>query len=270
MGVALTAGHLQAQEVIGRVVDDATGTPTERAIVEILDAEDAPLRSALTDSNGRFRIALSEAGGPFTLVVWAMSYHPARVDTFHVQARRTLDLGEIRLEAAPIALDSVRAEGLRTLTGRERIRQRQLLGRGTFLSGAVIEAARPYSLTEYVAEAAGILVRYRGRSPHRARAADDTRSRQPRILQGRVTAEVGMIPRLLSPEAPRDCMHITVNHWPLANSGYRSLDEIPLSWIAAVEVYNTPWDVPEEAHFAITDFMFDGCGILNVWLWNSW
>ncbi len=57
-----------------------------------------------------------------------------------------------------------------------------------------------------------------------------------------------------------------VNRWPLERTNYRSIDEIPAESIAAIEIYESERDRPP-------GYYFEGkheCGLIQVWLWNSW
>ncbi|MND09416.1 hypothetical protein D3C83_327200 [compost metagenome] len=48
--------------------------------------------------------------------------------------------------------------------------------------------------------------------------------------------------------------------------GYRSIDEIPKSAIAAIEVYEDYKDRPP-------GYTWEGhpdCGLIQIWLWNAW
>lgn len=242
LALAATAPAVAAQSVTGRVVDARSGDAIERAIIELFDIDDEPLGLGFSDGRGRFRIEVGEPGGPYRLTARALSYREGSVDSIQV-APDGADVGDVTLLPAPISLDTLEAEAEHGRpSGRERVRLRQLQGRGTFLAGAIVENDEPESLTHYLAEAAGLMVTYDRRDGW---------------------------PRLRSPKAPGDCMSITVNHWPLRSSGYRSLDEIRLDWIAAIEIYNTPEDVPDERIIGMSP-TFRRCGLVNIWLWNSW
>lgn len=269
LSVVVVAPALQAQVVTGRVVDAGSGGGAGQAIIELFDQDGEKVGVTVAGADGRFQVELVRPGGPFHLTAWAMSYHRATLDSLRVGETQRLDLGEIRLEAAPIPLDTLQVEVEGLLRGRELVRRRQILGQGTFVSGAVIEQDDPYSLTQYLADAADIMVRYGSMSGARTRATDNTRVREPLLLQRRPPPALTSLPYLYSPEAPNQCMHVTINHWPMEDSGYRSLDEIELSWIAAVELYNTPREIPQEKLIGI-DAQFKRCGLVNVWLWNSW
>lgn len=165
-----------------------------------------------------------------------MNHHRARVDSIHVRLDEIVELDEIVLEIAPIGIDTLQVEVQGRVTGRERVRRRQILGKGTFFAGAVLEAANPYYISNYLAEETDLISRFGA---------------------------------LTNPNSVRDCMAIHVNHWPIGKTGFSSMDEIPLDWIAAVEVYDTFDDTPEDARM-LSNTAWGGCGLVNVWLWNSW
>jgi hypothetical protein len=249
VGIALataTALHapLHAQSVSGRVLDADNGAPVSQATIAVI-YEGSTVSGALTGDDGTFEISLDRAG-TYTLRVTRQGYVAQSVEEVQVGAGEQATVPDVALEPSPVILDEIRVEPRlgRLRPGRERVRQRQLLGEGTFLSGALIEQQNPRSLTEYLAQHGGFMVRYTN--------------------QGE--------PYLWSLRGPYNCLVVQVNHWPLRRSGFRTLDEIPLHWIAAVEIYPTYREVPPEGPLVADIEIGAGnrCGLLNVWLWNSW
>lgn len=230
------------QALTGRVVEAGSGNGIEGAIIEVFDEEGERVAVALTGEGSRFRVPVVRPGGPFVLEVFAMNHHRGRVDSIHVRLDEIVELDEIVLEIAPIDIDSLRVEVQGKLTGRERVRRRQALGKGTFFAGAALREKVPYYLSSYLAEKTGLMVRFGARS---------------RSVS------------LVNPRSIRRCMTVHVNDWPIGRTGFRSLDEIPLDMIAAVEVYDTWDDTPEDARM-MRNTDWSGCGLVNVWLWNSW
>jgi hypothetical protein len=234
---------LSAQTIQGRVTDARTGAGIPTASVT---ATTGGLVAAgdLTNANGNFRIRL-DAPGVYLLRISREGYTSTTLDSLRVLEGDTLALPDITLEPGPIVLDELRAAvpGRRP-RGQERVRQRQLLGQGVFVSGAMIASDQPRSLTWYLAEKAGLQIWYgpRGMDLH---------------------------PSLRAPgRGTRDCVVIQINHWPMGRLGFRSLDEIRLDMVAAVEIYPTFDEVPPE-----TMLIWDTnrqCGLVNVWLWNAW
>jgi hypothetical protein len=249
------ADVLAAQVITGRVVDAETGDGLPAALIEVFDSTEARVGVALAERDGDFRVELERAGGPFRLEAGSLTHPRGSIDLLMVADDEILALAQIRLEAAPIPLDPILVEGLRSrLTpGGEWVRRHQLLGKGTFLPGAVVEAHGPASLGGYLANASGLWVRYDERGS----------------------------PTLRNPESTTmsDCVITLVNRWPLNRPGidggpplgFRSLDAIPLDWIAGIEIYNDYRDVPQGYWWdAAPPDSTEQCGLVNIWLWNSW
>lgn len=250
VGILLGAPALHAQVVSGRVVDSESLTGIPVAAVQLFDEDGQPLDAVLTDAEGRFRIALDRRGGPFRLEADALSHTRASVDSLFVADGEILTLPDLVLAAAPIRLDDIVVEGQRSriTPGREWIRRNQLQGEGTFMAGAVIRAEAPTSLAWYVSEATDVWVRHN-------EVGEPSFQRPP-----------GNWPR---------CVEILVNRWPINRDGidgappmgYRSIDDIPLDHIAAIEIYESYRQLPDGYIFIGSN---PDCGIVNVWLWNSW
>jgi hypothetical protein len=237
-GVADVSG----QTIQGRVIDARSGAGVPTASVTAATGG-LVAAGALTNANGTFRIRL-EAPGVYLVRVSREGYASVAMDSLRVLEGDTLTLPDIALEPGPIVLDELRVETPRRRPrGQERIRQRQLLGKGVFLSGAMISGDQPKSLTWYLAETAGLQVWYGRRGMDR-------------------------YPSLRSPTGTYDCVRIQINHWSMGQLGYRSLDEIDLDMIAAVEIYPTFSEVPPE-NMLIWETN-RRCGLVNVWLWNAW
>jgi hypothetical protein len=242
----LSAAPLGAQSLRGRVVDATTGAPVVQATVAVL-LDDRTIAGSLTDATGSFTIRLREEG---SFVIRATGQGYATLDMADVQVadRENLALGDLRLDLAPIVLEELILEtSAGRARGQEKVRRRQLLGKGSFFSGAELVELRPRSLTEYLAQQADLEVR----------------------------VDNWGFPYLWSPVGPHHCLVVQVNHWPLSTQGYRSLDEIRLSRVAAIEIYNTVADVPPEADLIrYTEeprlFPEAKCGLVNVWLWLAW
>jgi hypothetical protein len=234
---ALAVGNVQAQTVRGRFVDPTSGGGIPG--VQILANDDWLIAGgAVTDSTGNFELRLPRPG-TFSLETTRTGYRTRTLEVTAEGPDVIVTLGDISLETAPIVLDEVRVEIEREgLTpGREWIRQRQLAGKGIFLSGATIAEAEPVSLTQYLGDAADLWVRY------------DWRGR----------------PSLVSQRSARRCIRLFVNHWPIGAVGYGNLDNILLVDIAAIEIYPTHRDVPAQL-----TWQAGLCGAVNVWTWNGW
>jgi hypothetical protein len=226
------------QTITGRILDAVNERPVPGAVVEVTDDDGDRLGVAQANAQGEFVVELSRAGGPLVVRAGAMFYRLGSQADVIVRAGETLAVADIHLTPAPASLDGVMAETdrPRITRGAEWVRQRQMSGNGAFFAGSVIEMSHRGSLGLYLASETGLWPRptYYG-----------VGLRNPRGFYG--------------------CMVPMLNQWPLYRTGYRSLDEIPVQAIAAVEVYDNYRDVPW-----IMQGVSGNCGVVNVWTWNSW
>jgi hypothetical protein len=272
-GLGTTPLHGQTLE--GRIVDAETGDGVGGAFVELLTEDDQSVSAAFTDRGGRFRLDIGAATaasheGDFFLMAGALGYGRGLWELSTLDFDGNNPLGDLAIEPVPIQLAPLEVEARRSrLTpGREWVRQRQLLGRGTFYSGAVLAALEPPSLTAHLAQQVGLRDRWDERGV--ASLVSDT-----------------------------SCMLVFVNEWPLnaaspagisrprvgvpinqaaaigsrvesQNMGFPSLDDIPLEWIAAVEVYHEMRDVPPGRLQRTMGGRFHACAVVNLWTWDSW
>jgi hypothetical protein len=239
---------VQAQTIRGRVVDAATGDPIRQATVAV-QADGRTVAGSLTDDGGEFVIVIPEEGG-YNIRASAPGYLARDLDGLLAEGADELSLEDIQLEPDPVALEGINVEVRRDrgrMRGEDRVLLRQLRGEGTFVPGALLVLENPTSLTAYLAEVADLHVRY----------------------------DFYGSPYLWSPVGPYHCLIAQVNHWPMVALGYRSLDDIALRRIAAIEIYNTAAEVPPEAQL-IADTEnprhcpCGRCGLVNVWFWSSW
>jgi hypothetical protein len=240
---ALVDAPLAAQTLSGRVVEAEGSTPVERALVEVFRIDIRPLATAVTNADGRFVLTLPRDGGTFRLTVSTLFHDTVTVDSLRLAPGESRTLPDVELQISPIPLDEVAVDVRRTREapkGREWIRRNQQLGKGTFISGAVADHAAGRSLGAYIAAETKLWPRY--------------------DLRGHVTSFVN------PGDAVSRCVQVLVNRWRIERTNYTSVDQIPREDIAAIEVYRDARDVPP-------GYWFDGrpgCGIVNVWLWNSW
>jgi hypothetical protein len=248
--VAIVVGveAVEAQTIRGRVVDVTTGNPIRQATVAV-QFDGRTVAGSLTDVGGEFVIVIQEAG-EYDVRASAPGYLTFDLNGLVAEVGDELSLTDIQLEPDPVALEGVSVEVRRDrgrMRGEDRVLLRQLRGEGTFVPGALLVLENPTSLTAYLAEVADLHVRY----------------------------DFYGSPYLWSPVGPYHCLIAQVNHWPMVALGYRSLDDIALRRIAAIEIYNTAAEVPPEAQL-ITDTEdprycpCGRCGLVNVWFWSSW
>jgi hypothetical protein len=247
--IILGVETLDAQTIQGRVVDATTGDPIRQATVAV-QANGRTVAGSLTDEGGEFVIPIRDAG-EYDVRASAHGYLTLELEGLVADAEEDeLLLSDIRLNPDPVALDEITVEvrrGGERMRGQDRVLLRQLRGEGTFVPGALLVLENPSSLTSYLAEVADLHVRY----------------------------DFYGSPYLWSPIGPYHCLIAQVNHWPMVALGYRSLDDISLRRIAAIEIYNTAAEVPPESQL-ITDTEdprycpCGRCGLVNVWFWSSW
>jgi len=96
-----------AQPIDGRVLDAVTDRPVGTARVSLLDALNRRIDTALTDSDGRFRLR-AQAGGVHRLEADRLGYGAQQTDTFTVALEGTTRR-DVRLQPEAIALEGVTA-----------------------------------------------------------------------------------------------------------------------------------------------------------------
>jgi hypothetical protein len=101
----LVAGAASAQVVEGRVVEDASGDAIAAADLLVTDDRASPVARAITDAEGRFRVPLP-APGRYRITATRIGFAPWAPEAFEVRTGDTVRI-EIRLRAAPVALDTV-------------------------------------------------------------------------------------------------------------------------------------------------------------------
>src|SRR5688500_12043700 len=90
--LALVLGSpANGQNVVGRVVDAASGEPVPQAQVTVISGEQRPVGRALADASGRFAIELRSAGG-FRLRAERTGYQPTLTGVLEVGPRDTVEV----------------------------------------------------------------------------------------------------------------------------------------------------------------------------------
>jgi hypothetical protein len=237
----LSAGAVHAQVLTGRVLSSDSLTVIPAAFIQVFDQQGARVGTGLTTAEGLYQIQLATAGGPFRLQVDAFAFERSSVEVPRLLESQSLALDDILLIPAPIILEEIRVEAdrPRLTPGREWVRKNQLYGKGTFLAGAMIALDAPRSLGRYIADRTELWVTYNARGE----------------------------PLLYNPAgAMSRCVNVMVNRWELERTGYRSIDDIPADAIAAIEIYDNDRERPPGYYFEGRP----GCGLIQVWLWNSW
>jgi hypothetical protein len=87
------------------VVEDASGDAVAGADLLVTDEDGSPVRRAITDGGGRFRVTLP-APGRYRITATRIGFAPSPPEAFEVRAGDTVTI-ETRLRTAPVALDTV-------------------------------------------------------------------------------------------------------------------------------------------------------------------
>jgi hypothetical protein len=117
LGAAAIPGAAHAQTIQGRVVD-SSGQPVSVALLTVLDASGAAVRTGLSGDGGAFSISTGRPGR-FTIRVERIGFETYTSPPVELAAdeRRTIT---IPVAAAPVVLAAVRAEGTRRCLTRPR------------------------------------------------------------------------------------------------------------------------------------------------------
>lgn len=263
--LALVAAPLAAQQVRGRVVDDAGGS-VRAANVVLQDIDGQRLAATRTDSLGLFELPVPREG-TYRLRAERIGYGQATTEAMQVGGRISLEL-KLRLSVRAVALDPL------TITARPdeprdaRLVQvgfydRQDQGRGYFFEREDIRRQRPVQMSVLVSQVPGVVVSTGGSfSAGDVVMVRGTHCLPSVWLDGRL-ARAGM--RLersgewggsaaarLSPFSRRS---------PPARSHAPAMDDLVApEEVDAVEVYRGAAEVP-----AVFGFTGGGCGAVVVW-----
>ncbi|KPJ91265.1 MAG: hypothetical protein AMS18_09045 [Gemmatimonas sp. SG8_17] len=100
---------LTAQAVQGRLIDQMSGSPIDRAFVVLLDAMSVEVGRVFTDAQGRFRVN-APGPGTFHLRSERIGFKATVSDTFNLAAGTTHQI-DMRVEPVAIRLDVIEIEG---------------------------------------------------------------------------------------------------------------------------------------------------------------
>lgn len=246
------ASLLSAQQVVrpagpaveGRIIDGRTGEPVVDAWIR-LTTEDGQreLAAGSSEQDGRFLLplhpSLAAEEEPVVVEAGALGYGVTVSEPFDLDPDSAVTVPDLELDRAPLMMDTLRVERERQqfeIPPRERVRERQRRGRGSFLAGAVMSNLEERELDWKLAN------HIDGLWMHPLRGLQSERS-------------------------PQGCMVFLINQWPSSRGAILSLD---VSRIGAVEVYPEFDDVPEELQFHVMNSGSTSCGLMNVWLWADW
>ncbi|GMR13986.1 MAG: hypothetical protein BMS9Abin29_2213 [Gemmatimonadota bacterium] len=240
--LALRPMQATAQAVLGELVDGESGKPVATAQVVLADSMGMVVGRALSDSAGRFFIAVDL--GTYSLVVNRLSYEPEHVTDIRVTNTSIMAL---RIRLAP---DAVELPGL-LVQGERRVRSleangfydRKKRGFGRFVEVAQLRRLQAIRPSELVRRLPGII----------------TRDGEVRSTRGVFRAE-----------GPEYCLLQVV-----VDGVYRgaNLDEVLIvDEIEAIEVYTGSSNVPPRwqslagiGYLNITGATTATCGVVLVW-----
>jgi hypothetical protein len=107
----LTVGApLQAQFLRGTARDEQTERPLAGVRVTAISVRDSTLAEALTDSVGRFQLAVHAGGAPFRLMARRIGLQVVRTDPITARATDTLAF-DLMISAVAVGLDTQRVVG---------------------------------------------------------------------------------------------------------------------------------------------------------------
>ncbi len=235
--------------VEGHIVEQGTQVPIPGAWVRIVSADgEETLAAGSTEVDGRFHLPLHPevAAHPGAVVLEAgtLGYQVGLSDPFHLDPDDVVTVPTLELEPSPFALDTIRVQTERRqqfeIPPRERVLNRQLQGRGTFLAGASVarlpERRMDWALANRVEE---FVI-----DPLRGLRVERTASN------------------------PDGCVGFMLNQWPVSRQEF--LNE-PRTNIGALEVYPEFDDIPQDLRFhVLNDMGSNRCGLVNAWTWHEW
>ena len=246
---ALVGQEPEGPGVTGTVVDQRNQDPVFEAAVRLMLADGLEvIVHGRTDADGRYVLLIPRdrelPDGPVVVEAGAFGYGISVSEPFELRADDVTEVSTLALSTEPFGLDTLAVEVDRPWwyipPPRERVLDRQLRGKGTFLAGATISAAEERDLAWVLA----------------------TRVEGLQAIEGRRGPSLGTV-------MGSRCLVPLVNEWPVVST--RVLESIPRDQIAAVEIYQEWEEVPEELRFHVfTDQRWPLCGVINVWLWSSW
>ena len=152
-----------AQEIRGRLLEDATGLPIEAAAVTLVDEKGVDLGTVLTDSAGQFLLRLP-TGGRYTLRAERLGYESVTGGPLDAATNDTIQV-EFRIAADAIPLDPlvVIAQAKVRYLDRVGFYDRQRTGFGYFLTRKDIRMRYSQRMTDLLRSIPG--VRVVGRPP---------------------------------------------------------------------------------------------------------
>ncbi len=153
-----------AQTILGRLVEDSTGTAIVTGTIFLLDRDSIVVSSSVADSLGRFTLQ-APAHGVYLLRAEAIGYHAGSSNDIDVSNADTVEV-QLRLSAQAVPLQPlvVTARTARLGSDLAGFYRRAREGRrGTFITRDAIDTRSPYRTTELLRSLPGVrLITSRG------------------------------------------------------------------------------------------------------------
>jgi hypothetical protein len=282
-----TAGRAGAQEVRGRVLDDATRAPIEGAGVTLYDVTGASVNLVYTDDAGQFVIRARQAG-QHTLRVERIGYTLNTSPRFELTPAEILEV-EFRLRVQGILLAPLTVMARRSIEpGREGFARRMAGGKGIFFDPAAVAALQPIWPSDVFRHVEGVLVKPTATGEFTIESLRGwgcmaifiDNSPQPVMFTSATSnqlAHAGVTgdPRGgISTEGSGSLRGPRGSNVTLAASA--PLDLLDVRRLRGVEVYRTYHEIPVELResFRSTaiwpDDSMGGCGVALVWTTVGW
>ncbi len=267
-------GHVSAQTIRGRLIDDATDGVIPGANLTLLTEDGDVLDRALSDSLGVF-VLDAELGG-LHLEAQRIGYRTTRSLLFDMSRLDTLDV-EFRIDAEAVLLAPILVTASDP-PGQDLFEERAELGEGFFYTPALIDSIRP---DDYVAEI------------FRAR---DRRTWVKWTFGVKEDGSTGPMPDVIT-RLGRGCLKYVVDRIPVARPYFEALGgrgmAAPTEWgvpplsdltpedLVAVEVYRGAHELPPgfvdelrprngQEQQALREINELRCGVVVFWTKDGW
>ena len=152
----LAPSAMQAQVVVGRVVDDLTAAPLPATNVMFIDSMNTVLASVVSDATGRF-VVLAPSPGVFRVYADRLGYEEIISESFPLQGTGSVEL-ELRMAPRPFELDSlvVTAERREAKLDRHGFYRRRDASPGYFFDVEDLRQRHPIRLTDLLRQVPGV------------------------------------------------------------------------------------------------------------------
>lgn len=231
LGVVSLHSDTEGQSIRGVVVENQSGRPLQMAAVEVTDTTGATVGTDITSLSGRFALALP-GPGVYVMEVAAMGYERLTVGPFRVDTEAEPEV-RLPLVPSPIPIPGVTAtvERARTRVFLENqgFYRRKKMGFGRFFSPEEIEAADPLRYADLLAGTLGVYFSYDGY-----------------LGEGLVCGNFGAYARSMIPRVFIDGVRVEFPNIPGAGSSVHLDSLVPITWVAAIEIYPRPVLAPAE------------------------